>query len=138
MFLLKQAVELNENEAPDVKNIISHPVLFPNMVTIKSIAVLLFVGTMLFVPISCKQSAGTDLVAPVSTRTLVSSSLIGDYSTAQLRSRFSGVSAPLQLFIRYSIKVYHLEYTTKNYGWEGHPCIWGTPDSYRGNRPTVA
>lgn len=69
---------------------------------------------LLVVPTSCKQSDSTESVTPVPARTLVSSSLIGEYTTAQLRSRFTGVNAPLQFFIRYSIKAYRLEYTTTN------------------------
>ncbi|WP_020605482.1 alpha/beta hydrolase family protein [Spirosoma spitsbergense] len=82
---------------------------------IKSIVTLLFAGYLvLAVPTGCRQSNESDPLAPASTRTLVSSSLIGEFSTAQLRSRFSGVTAPLQFFIRYGIKAYRLEYTTTN------------------------
>ena len=65
-------------------------------------------------PTSCKQSISDDLVPPTQARTLVNSSLIGTYSTDQLRSRFSGASLPLKLFIRYGITAYRLEYTTTN------------------------
>lgn len=85
------------------------------MLTIKSIFALLLVGvTLLIVPASCQQSTATDPVAPVPTRTLVSSSLIGEFSVDQLRSRFSGATQPLKLFIRYGVKAYRLEYTTTN------------------------
>ncbi|GAB3808988.1 alpha/beta fold hydrolase [Spirosoma humi] len=65
-------------------------------------------------PTSCKQSTSTESVTPVPSRTLVSSSLIGEYTTAQLRSRFTGVNAPLQIFVLHGIKAYRLEYTTTN------------------------
>ncbi len=69
---------------------------------------------LLVMPTSCQQATSENTVTPVTARTLVSSTLIGEYSTDQLRSRFSGASAPLQFFIRYGIKAYRLEYTTTN------------------------
>ncbi|GAB3735361.1 lipase family protein [Spirosoma lituiforme] len=85
------------------------------MILFKSTITLLLVGVMLLVgPTSCKQSNSSEPVSPVPSRTLVSSSLIGEYSTAQLRSRFTGVNAALQIFVRYSVKAYRLEYTTTN------------------------
>jgi pimeloyl-ACP methyl ester carboxylesterase len=85
------------------------------MLPIKSIITLFLVGFLVLVaPMACKQSTGNDAVAPVPTRTLTGSSLIGEYSTAQLRSRFTGANAALQLFIRFGIKAYRLEYTTTN------------------------
>ena len=85
------------------------------MLTIKSVLTLLLVGGMLLVvPMGCKTSGSSDTVSPAVSRTLVSSSLIGEYSTDQLRSHFTGANAPLQLFIKYAIKVYRLEYTTTN------------------------
>lgn len=72
-------------------------------------------GAMLLVmPTSCRQSDLTESVTPIPNRTLVSSSLIGEYTTAQLRSRFTGVNAPLQIFVLHGIKAYRLEYTTTN------------------------
>ncbi len=85
------------------------------MLLFKSTIVLFLFGAMLLVtPTSCQQATSDDAVTPVTTRTLVNSTLIGEYSTDQLRSRFSGASAPLQFFIRYGIKAYRLEYTTTN------------------------
>ncbi|MFD2936962.1 alpha/beta hydrolase family protein [Spirosoma flavum] len=85
------------------------------MLMLKSTIALVLIGTMLLVmPTSCKQSNGIESVTPILPRTLVSSSLIGEYSTDQLRSRYSGINAPLQFFIRYGIKVYRLVYTTTN------------------------
>ena len=69
---------------------------------------------LLVMPTSCKQSNDKESVTPVPSRTLVSSSLIGEYSAAQLRSRYTGVNAALQLFILHGIKAYRLEYTTTN------------------------
>lgn len=85
------------------------------MILLKSTITLFLVGAMLLVmPTSCKQSNGNESVTPVPSRTLVSSSLIGEYSTAQLRNRFTGANAALQIFVRYSVKAYRLEYTTTN------------------------
>ncbi len=85
------------------------------MLTIKSVLTLLFAGVMLLVaPTGCKQASSDDAVTPIQTRTLLSSSLIGEYSTDQLRSRFTGATAPLQFFIRYGVKAYRIEYTTTN------------------------
>ena len=83
------------------------------MLVIKPLLTLLLIGSMLLVaPTGCKPSAGEDPAPPAEMRTLVNSSLIGEYSTAQLRSRFTGATAALQLFVRYGIKAYRLEYTT--------------------------
>ncbi|MVM34632.1 prolyl oligopeptidase family serine peptidase [Spirosoma sp. HMF4905] len=85
------------------------------MLTIKSFVALLLIGGMLLVaPVGCKTSGNGDSVVPVVPRTLVKSTLIGEYTTDQLRSRFSGANTALQLFIRYGIKAYRLEYTTTN------------------------
>ncbi|UFH56493.1 S9 family peptidase [Spirosoma sp. KNUC1025] len=85
------------------------------MLTIKSFFTLLLLGGMLLIaPSGCKTSAGDDPSPTTQTQTLVTSSLIGDYSTDQLRSRFTGASAILQIFIRYGVKAYRLEYTTTN------------------------
>lgn len=85
------------------------------MLITKSILTLLLIGGMLLVaPTGCKQSVGDEFAPLTQPRTLVNSSLIGTYSTDQLRNRFSGVSLPLQLFIRYGVKAYRLEYTTTN------------------------
>ncbi|GAB4054162.1 alpha/beta hydrolase family protein [Spirosoma litoris] len=83
------------------------------MSTIKSFFSLLLAGVLLLVaPTSCKTSV--DAVVAAFPRTLVTSTLLGEYTTAQLRSRFTGTNAALQLFIRYGIKVYRLEYITTN------------------------
>ncbi|QMW00296.1 alpha/beta hydrolase family protein [Spirosoma foliorum] len=83
------------------------------MLTIKSFLSLLLAGILLLVvPTSCKTSG--DAVVAAFPRTLVTSTLLGEYTTAQLRSRFTGTNAALQLFIRYGIKAYRLEYTTTN------------------------
>lgn len=85
------------------------------MLTVKTFLTWLLIGSMVVVvPTSCQQTNADELVTPTPTRVLVSSSLIGEYSVDQLRSRYSGVNAALQLFIRYPIKAYRLEYTTTN------------------------
>ena len=85
------------------------------MITIKSLVSLLFFGGLLLVgPTSCKKSGGSDPVNPATTRTLVTSSLLADFSVAQLKSQFTGVNAGLQIFVRYGVKAYRLEYTTTN------------------------
>ena len=85
------------------------------MLSFKVIYTLLLTGILLLlVPTSCKQTNGTDPAAPASVRTLVNSSLIGEFSVDDLRNRFSGISTPLKLFVRYPIKAYRLEYTTTN------------------------
>lgn len=82
---------------------------------IKSLLALLLVGSILLTtPTGCKTSASGDPIAPIPTKTLIQGSLIGEYSTDQLRSRFTGASSILQIFIRYGIKAYRLEYTTTN------------------------
>ncbi|MBD2753348.1 alpha/beta hydrolase family protein [Spirosoma validum] len=82
---------------------------------IKSIFALLLIGGItLIAPTGCKTSVNDDPMPPSQVQTLVSGSLIGEYSISQLRNRFTGVLAPLQIFIRYSIKAYRLEYTTTN------------------------
>ena len=85
------------------------------MVFLKSILILLLIGSALVIaPTSCKPANSDETLVPTPSRTLVNSSLIGEYSTDQLRSRFSGVTSPLKYFIQYSIKVYRLEYNTIN------------------------
>jgi pimeloyl-ACP methyl ester carboxylesterase len=85
------------------------------MLTVKIILTWLLIGSMLVVvPTSCQQTNIDEVVTPTPTRVLVTSSLIGEYTVDQLRSRYSGVNAALQLFIRYPIKAYRLEYTTTN------------------------
>ena len=84
------------------------------MLTIKSFLSLLLVGSMLFiVPTSCQTTVG-DPAPSTRINTLVSSSLIAEYTTDQLRSHYTGASAVLQIFIRYGVKAYRLEYTTTN------------------------
>ena len=85
------------------------------MLTIKSICLLLLFGSLVLVgPTSCKTASTVDPAAPTATRTLVRSSLISEISAAQLRSRYTGASAVFQLFIRYGVRAYRLEYTTTN------------------------
>ncbi len=69
---------------------------------------------LLIAPTSCKTSTVDDPAPPAQQHTLIKGSLIGEYSTDQLRSRFTGASTILQIFIRYGIKAYRLEYTTTN------------------------
>ena len=84
-------------------------------IKIKSISTLFLAGCLaLAVPTGCRQANESAPLAPTAARTLISSSLIGEFTKEQLKSRFSGISAPLQLFIRYGIKAYRLEYTTTN------------------------
>ena len=83
------------------------------MITIKSIVSLLLIGSLLIVaPTGCKTTA--DVMTPAPARTLVASSLLADYSVTQLKSQFTGANAALQLFIRYGVKAYRLDYTTTN------------------------
>jgi pimeloyl-ACP methyl ester carboxylesterase len=85
------------------------------MLTVKSIIALFLIGSMLLVaPTGCQTVGGSEPATPIPVRTLISSSLIGEYSTAQLKSRFTGSNAFLQIFIRYGIKAYRIEYTTTN------------------------
>ncbi|AQG78678.1 alpha/beta hydrolase family protein [Spirosoma montaniterrae] len=85
------------------------------MLTIKSLFVLLLAGLMVLIaPTGCQKPGSETPTAPAPARTLLSSSLIGEYSATQLRSRFTGASSALQLFIRHGIKVYRLEYSTVN------------------------
>ncbi|WP_026261922.1 alpha/beta hydrolase family protein [Spirosoma panaciterrae] len=75
----------------------------------------LFVGSLLcFAPVACKTADSDSSVTPSQPVVLVNSSLIGEYSTDQLRSRFTGANALLQVFIHYGIKAYRLEYMTTN------------------------
>lgn len=79
----------------------------------KNFLFLLVVGGLLLtVPTSCRQSSAEETAIPVPEPTLVSSELVGEYTASQLRARFTGASAVFQLFIRYSIKAYRLEYNT--------------------------
>ncbi|GAB3992439.1 alpha/beta fold hydrolase [Spirosoma daeguense] len=83
------------------------------MLTLKSSILLFFIGvTLLVTPTGCQTSAKSETIEPV--RTLVNSTLIGEYTTAQLKSRFTGAYAALQIFVRYGVKAYRLEYTTTN------------------------
>ncbi|GAB3558075.1 alpha/beta hydrolase family protein [Spirosoma fluminis] len=85
------------------------------MITIKSLFALIFIGSLLVIaPSGCQTSEPTETVAPTPVRTLVNSSLIGEYSISQLKSRYTGASSLFQVFIRYGIKAYRLEYTTTN------------------------
>lgn len=68
---------------------------------------------LVLAPMSCKQDSGKDPVTPVA-RVLTKSSLIGEYTPDQLRSRFTGSTQLLQVFVRYGISVYRIEYTTTN------------------------
>ncbi len=72
------------------------------------------VSGLLIAPTGCSKTDSTDVSVQAPTRTLVNSSLIGQYSAAQLRSRYTGVSAVFQLFIRYGVKAYRLDYPTTN------------------------
>lgn len=83
------------------------------MLIMKSTLILLLMGSMLLVaPTGCHTASINDPTTPAPARTLVASSLISEVSAVQLRSRYTGVSALFQLFIRYGISVYRLEYTT--------------------------
>lgn len=83
------------------------------MLLMKSLFILLLMGSiMLVAPIACQPSSVVD--RPMPTRTLVSSALITDVPAAQLRSRYTGVSAVLQFLVRYGVRVYRLEYSTTN------------------------
>src|SRR5919202_4159231 len=85
------------------------------MITIKTFLALLFVsGLLVLAPTGCKTSDATETAVPAPARTLVNSSLIGQYSVSQLKSRYTGSSALFQIFIRYGIKAYRLEYNTTN------------------------
>lgn len=85
------------------------------MITVKTLFVLLMMGGVLLVaPTGCSKVESTDLVVQKPTRTLVGSSLIGSYSPAQLRSRYTGISAIFQVLIRYGVKAYRIEYNTIN------------------------
>lgn len=85
------------------------------MIVIKSLFALLFIsGLLVLAPTSCKTSDATETAMPVPARTLVNSSLLGEYSVSQLKSRYTGSSSLFQIFIRYGIKAYRLEYTTTN------------------------
>lgn len=84
------------------------------MFLIKSFLTLLLIGSMLLVaPTGCQTSTVMD-PATVPNRTLVSSSLISDVSAAQLRGRYTGVSAAFQFFVRHGVSAYRIEYTTTN------------------------
>ncbi|CCH55464.1 hypothetical protein BN8_04723 [Fibrisoma limi BUZ 3] len=68
---------------------------------------------IILTPISCKNS--TELATPVAPeRVLADSKLIGEFQASQLRGRFTGALAPVQLLVRYGIKVYRIEYNTTN------------------------
>lgn len=83
------------------------------MLTMKSLLILLLMGGMVLVaPTACQPSSVIDRATPA--RTLVGSALITDVSAAQLRSRYTGVSAVLQFLVRYGVRVYRLEYVTTN------------------------
>ena len=85
------------------------------MLTLKPLLTLLFCGAVLLAgPTSCKKADGTDPVNPAQTRKLVKSTLVGEYSTADLRSRFTGISSVFQIAIRNPIQVYRIEYNTTN------------------------
>jgi pimeloyl-ACP methyl ester carboxylesterase len=86
------------------------------MLIMKSFFFLLLVGSLLMVgPTGCQTSSVLDPVAPSAPeKTLISSSLISEVSPSQLRSRYTGVTAVFQLFVRYGIRAYRLEYTTTN------------------------
>ncbi|GAB4028040.1 alpha/beta hydrolase family protein [Spirosoma koreense] len=83
------------------------------MLTIKPLLLLLS-SLLLVAPTSCKTSVANDPNPSVPTGILVNSSPIGTYSADQLRSRFTGASAVLKLFIQSGIKAYRLEYKTTN------------------------
>lgn len=79
----------------------------------KSLLILLLMGIMVLVaPTACRPSSVVDRATP--TRTLISSALVTNVPAAQLRSRYTGVSAVLQFLVRYGIRVYRLEYSTTN------------------------
>ncbi len=85
------------------------------MLTIKTIFLMLLLGGLMVVaPTGCHKSGVVDPVSPAPARTLVSSSLLSEVSSAQLRGRYTGASAVLQLFIRYGIRAYQINYTTTN------------------------
>lgn len=85
------------------------------MVLIKSVFLLLMVGGMVLVaPTGCQTSNVVDPAASAPARTLVNSSLITEILPAQLRGRYTGVSAVFQFFVRYGVRAYRLEYTTTN------------------------
>lgn len=86
------------------------------MLTLKTSLMLLVLGiTLLNAPTACQKAQSDDPVIPALPEpTLVSSSLIGEYSISQLRSRFTGAGSFFQLFVRYPIKAYRIEYTTTN------------------------
>lgn len=81
------------------------------MLLIKFVFLTLLAG-MLLAPMSCQTSGLAEPAAP--TRTLVGSSLISEVSAVQLRGRYTGASAVFQLFVRYGVRAYRLEYTTTN------------------------
>ena len=83
------------------------------MLTMKSLSFLLLMSSMVLVaPTACQPLSVVDRATP--TRTLVSSALVTDVPAAQLRSRYTGVSAVLQFLVRYGVRVYRLEYATTN------------------------
>lgn len=84
------------------------------MITKSLFALLILTGVLVVAPSGCKQPEGNGTQAPTPARSLVNSSLIGDYSAGQLRSRYTGANTVFQIFIRYGIKVYRLEYNTTN------------------------
>ena len=89
--------------------------MLKSLFTIKPFLTLLLVGSMLLTaPTGCQRAGENDVTAPAPARTLINGSSVGAYSTDQLRSRYSGVNSLFQIFIRYGIKVYRLEYTTTN------------------------
>lgn len=76
---------------------------------------LLAGGLLMMAPTGCQTSSVLDPVAPAAPeKTLISSSLISEVSPSQLRGRYTGVTAVFQLFVRYGIEAYRLEYTTTN------------------------
>lgn len=84
------------------------------MPALKTFLSAVFISALLLtLPTGCAETT-PGVTSPATSRSLVSSTLIGSYSTSDLRARFSGVSSIFQFFIRYSIKVYRLEYTTTN------------------------
>lgn len=85
------------------------------MTLFKSLFTLLVTGGFLLAtPTGCKPSETNESAAPAPGRVLLKSSLIGEFSEQQLRSRYTGISSVLQVFIQHGIKVYRIEYATTN------------------------
>ncbi len=72
----------------------------------------LFLGILVLVSISCKQSSDTP-VTPSAT-VLVKNELVGSYTPDQLKTRYTGSLALLGSFVRYGVKAYKLTYITTN------------------------